>query len=172
MTRTDHRSQEVERAVRNLLATESGSSTSTEVAIRATQACEQLVRHLSRLLGGTGSRTLLKRSVHLASASFPWLARAEIPDGAEGGATLRTRMESESPGEATEAFVCLLTTFFELLARLIGEVLAARVLHEVWPAMFPSDVKETMLGKLLTDYEGILTGNPRRISRTEAGEAF
>jgi hypothetical protein len=53
-------------------------------------------------------------------------------------------MESESPAVATEAFVCLLSTFVELLARLIGEVLAARVLHEVWPAMFPSEVKETM----------------------------
>lgn len=92
-----------------------------------------------------GSRTLLKRSLHLASASFPWLARAEIDEDAEGLlAVLRTRLESESPAVATEAFVCLLSTFVELLARLIGGMLTARALHEIWPAMFPPEVKETM----------------------------
>jgi hypothetical protein len=145
MTRTDIRPEEVERAARNLLAAESGPGTSTEIAIRATQACEQLVRHLSRLLGGTGSRTLFVRGLHLASASFPWLARAEVQeDAGDPWAGLRTRMESESPAVATEAFVCLLSTFVGLLARLIGDVLAARVLHEVWPAMFRPEVKETM----------------------------
>ena len=145
MTRTDIRPQEVERAARNLLATGSGPGASTETATRATQACEQLVRHLSRLLGGTGSRILLRRSLHLASASFPWLARAEIPEDAEDlGAVLQARMESESPAAVTEAFACLLSTFVELLARLIGDALTARVLHEVWPAVFPSEVKETM----------------------------
>ncbi len=145
MTRTDIQPNEVERGARNLLAAGSGADTSTEVAIRATRACEQLVRHLSRLLGGTGSRTLLRRSLHLASASFPWLGRAENHDDAEGlWAILRMRLEAEPPAVATEAFVCVLSTFVELLARLIGDALTARVLHEVWPAMFASEVKETM----------------------------
>lgn len=58
MPRTDIRPQDVQRAARNLLAMESGPGTSTAVAIRATQACEQLVRHPSRLPGGRGSRIL------------------------------------------------------------------------------------------------------------------
>jgi hypothetical protein len=145
MTRTDLRPEQVERTARNLLATESGPATSTEIAIRATQACEQLVRHLSRLLGGMGSRTLLKRSLYLASASFPWLAPPEISEDADGvGAALRARLESQSPAVATEAFACLLSTFIDLLARLIGDVLAARVLHETWPAIFSPEVKESL----------------------------
>jgi hypothetical protein len=138
-------SREVERAARGLLAIGPGADTSIEIAIRASRACEQLVRHLSRLLGGTGSRVLLKRSMHLTSASFPWLARVELQGDAESlWAGLRASMEGESPAAATAAFVCLLTRFVELLARLIGDALTARVLHEIWPALFASEAKESM----------------------------
>jgi hypothetical protein len=139
---------EVVAAARRLLASASGEATSIEVAARAAGASEQLVRHLSRLLGEIGIRTLLDRSVRLASASFPWLASATTSTITSKGsdapaAALRTCLESQAPDVATEAFVLVLSTLVGLLVKLIGAGLVTRVLHELWPAIVSDDVKET-----------------------------
>jgi hypothetical protein len=123
-------------AVRKLVA----ADTATHVAAGAVQACEQLSQHLARIIGEIGVRTLLARSAALTSGRFPWLASA-IPRTAAAGspwAALRVAMESQDPQTAGEAFVDLLATFIELLGRLIGEALVARLLHELWPELFPS----------------------------------
>jgi len=126
-------------AVRKLVAADSA----TDVAADAVQACEQLSQHLARIIGEIGVRTLLARSAALTSARFPWLADA-IPRTASAGspwAALRLAMESQDPQTASEAFVDLLATFIELLGRLIGDALVARLLHELWPELFPSPAK-------------------------------
>jgi hypothetical protein len=113
------------------------------VAADAVQACEQLSQHLARIIGEIGVRTLLARSAALTSGRFPWLASA-IPRTASAGlpwAALRVAMESQDPQTASEAFVDLLATFIELLGRLIGDALVARLLHELWPELFPSPAK-------------------------------
>lgn len=130
-------------AARRLLVPESAAATSNEVAKRAAHACEQLQRHLARLLGETGVGTLFNRSVHLSSASFPWLASASAKATDGPVAALRARLESQSPEAAVEAFVLVLSTYVGLLGRLIGEGLLTRVLHEVWPTVFPDREKES-----------------------------
>jgi hypothetical protein len=128
-------------AARELVAGDSP----TRVAAGAVHACEQLTRHLARIVGEIGIRTLLARSAALASARFPWLVNtisATAPADAPW-ASLRTAMELQDPHTAREAFVDLLSTFGELLGRLIGEALVARLLQEVWPEVFPHAVKET-----------------------------
>jgi hypothetical protein len=133
-------------AARKLLATESGEVATQDVAMRATQACEQLAQPLSRLIGDLGIRTLLNRSLYLASASFPWLAGANVNRSSDGTATaFRTRMESQSPEEAADAFVLVLSTVVGLLEKLIGAGLVTRVLHELWPVVFRSAVVEEIL---------------------------
>ncbi|HET7500338.1 MAG TPA: hypothetical protein VFK02_05020 [Kofleriaceae bacterium] len=115
------------------------------VAAHAVQECERLSRHLARLLGEIGTRTLLARSAVVTSARYPWLASA-IPRTASASspwAALRAAMEAQDPHTAREAFVDLLTTFIELLGRLIGDALVARLLHEVWPELFPPTAKGT-----------------------------
>jgi len=127
-------------AARQLLAGDS----STQVAASAVRACEQLTYHLARLVGEVGIRTLIARSVVLTCARFPWLANT-VPGtvSAESPwASLRAAMELQDPQIASEAFVDLLSTFVELLGRLIGEGLVVRLLHEVWPEVFHA-VKET-----------------------------
>lgn len=127
-------------AARRLVAGDS----STHVAAGVVHACEQLTYHLARLVGEVGMRTLLARSVALTSARFPWLANT-IPNTApvdDPWASLRTALELQDPHAAGEAFVDLLSTFVELLGRLLGEGLAVRLLHEVWPEVF-REVKET-----------------------------
>lgn len=117
----------------------------TLVAANAVQACEQLSQHLARIVGGIGVRTLFARSAALASARFPWLAGA-IPRTASADspwAALSAALEAQDPHTASDAFVDLLSTFIELLGRLIGDALVARLLHELWPDLFPSPAKGT-----------------------------
>lgn len=133
--------REIVAAARELVAGDSP----TRVATGAVHVCEQLTRHLARIVGEIGMRTLLARSAALTSARFPWLVNtisATAPADAPW-ASLRSAMERQDPGTASEAFFDLLSTFVELLGRLIGEGLVARLLHEVWPEVFPHAVKET-----------------------------
>ena len=136
---------ELAEAVRKFLAGGSGGSSADEIADRATHAFEQL-SGLSKYLGNTGIRTLFDRGLVLASAQFPWLVNARsTPNGAseDGWASLHGALEHQDPDSAREASVHLLLTFIGLLERLIGERLVERLLHEVWPAVFQTQERET-----------------------------
>jgi hypothetical protein len=52
-------------------------------------------------------------------------------------------MERQDPRGIEDAFVGVLSAFIELLARLIGDGLVRRLLHDVWPEDFPQVPKET-----------------------------
>jgi hypothetical protein len=119
------------KAARTLLSGEESSA--KELAERAALECGRFATHLTRLLGETGVQLLLKRSVALASAAFPWLALAP---GADPLAGVRNAMEQQDRDSVIEAFVGLLTAFVNLLERLIGEGLVARLLDDVWPTVF------------------------------------
>jgi len=115
----------------------------TCVAANAVQTCEQLSRHLAQMIGEVGIRTLLARSATLTSARFSWFAGA-IPKTAPAEspwAALRVAMEVQDPHTAGDAFVDLLTTFIDILGRLIGDALVGQLLHELWPQLFPSSAK-------------------------------
>jgi len=127
-------------AARRLIAGEPGDA-SDKVAERAAQACERFANHLARLLGTTGAQLLLRRSVALASAQFPWLSVAQAPG--DTVSALRTAMEQQAPELITEAFVAVLSAFVGLLERLIGEGLVARQLNDVWPTVFTHPAKDT-----------------------------
>ena len=130
---------ELAAAARKLVASE----LATSVGAGAVHACEQLSEHLARIIGEMGVRTLLSRSATLTSARFPWLASA-IPRTAAASspwAALGAAMESQDPQTASDAFVDLLATFIELLGRLIGDALVARLLQELWPDLFPPTAK-------------------------------
>jgi hypothetical protein len=116
----------------------------SKVAARAVQAVEQLTQHLAQLVGETGVRALLARSVALSSETFPWLAGtiSIVRPGDSPWASLRAAMEKQDPRTISEGFCVLLSTFVGLLGRLIGEPLVAHLLHDVWPEAFPYAVKE------------------------------
>ena len=125
-------------AAKQLLAEVDDATSPQAVAAKVVQACEQLSQHLARIVGEIGIRTLFVRSVIVTSARFPWLANT--PAGTtptdSPWVSLRTAMEQQDPHTTSEAFVVLLSTFAELLGRLIGERLVARLLYEVWPGVF------------------------------------
>lgn len=127
-------------SARRLVAGQPGDS-SNQVAARSAQACEQLAKHLARLLGYTGAQLLLRRSVLLASSQFPWLAGALTPD--DTVSALRDAMEQQDAESIMDAFVGVLSAFVGLLERLIGEALVERQLDELWPTVFTHPVKDT-----------------------------
>jgi len=123
-----------------LLADLAPDGSSAQLAEGAARAFERLATHMSRLLGQTGVRMLLKRSTVLATAQFPWLAAASA---SEDASSLRAAMVQQDPGSITEAFVAILAGFVGLLERLIGEPLVKRLLEEVWPSVFTKTEKDT-----------------------------
>lgn len=140
-------SAEIADAVRTLLADEPEQArSSTRVAARAAEACEQLSRHLARLLGEMGSRALFNRSLVLTRARFPWIASVVGSAGSQPSESpwtpLRLSMELQDPDAVVEAYADFLSTFVQLLGRLIGDQLASHLLQEVWPEVFPRAGKE------------------------------
>jgi hypothetical protein len=128
-------------SVRKLIAGDPAS----RAAADGVQTCEQLSQYLARIIGEIGVRTLLVRSTVLTSARFPWLASA-IPSVASADspwAALRVAMSHQDPDTASEALVGLLSTFIDLLGRLIGDALLAHLLHVLWPELFPPPTKGT-----------------------------
>lgn len=129
-------SPEFGQAARQLL----DNGTSEQLAERASQACQRLAKHLSALLGETGVELLLKRSLVLAGAQFPWL----VEGASDGDATsqLRGALAQRDAGSLVDAFVAVLSTFVGLLERLIGAGLVDRLIAEVWPAVFVHVAKD------------------------------
>jgi hypothetical protein len=144
-------SAEIADAARTLLADVSALEKSpTRIAARAVEACEQLSRHLARLLGDLGTRALFTRSLVLTRARFPWIANAvgaaESRPDESPWTPLRASLELQDPDTAVEAYADFLSTFVQLLGKLIGDQLVSHLLHEVWPRVFPRAVaaKEPM----------------------------
>lgn len=124
-------------AARRLLEHEAGKgSTSEQVAASAARACQKLSHHLSRVVGDDGIRALFNRSLTLTKAEFPWLASSVSAPPGSPWTQLHTCLEKQAPSVAIDASVSLLATFIGLLGKFIGEGLALRLLHEVWPEIF------------------------------------
>ncbi len=113
-------SAETAAAARKLLAHDAAWGLSARrIASCAEERCENLSRHLAWVPGETASRALFHRSLVLTRARMPWLA--------------------DVAGLAVEVYAELLSTFVQLLGRLVGTPLVSRLLQEIWPK-FPHAV--------------------------------
>jgi hypothetical protein len=119
---------------RKLIATAPGTAVSAKlVADLAGRAAIRFSQHLSRLVGDTGIRSLVHRSIMVAGETFPWLTMLDRAGEADPCVAMRMSMEKQSAETAAEAFVLVWTTFVGLLGKLIGANLVERLLHEIWP---------------------------------------
>jgi hypothetical protein len=125
----------------DLLAGAGDHAPSSSVAGLAAQRFEELARYLSQLVGDMGVRALFARSVASARSTYPWLAAAT--PSAPPWVALRGAMERQEPPAIRDAFAGLLSSFIELLARLIGDGLVRRLMNDVWPEVFPQLPKES-----------------------------
>ena len=84
------------------------------------------------LIGARGVEALYGRSLHLSGTRFPWLAPGKEEEAGTFLTGLRRRLDAQDPVAAAEASLCLLETFTDLLASLIGGPLTLRLLSPVW----------------------------------------
>jgi len=94
---------------------------------------EQLAAALVSIIGEGGFQSLYSRSVHLTSATFPWMAPnpASQPTNSRF-ASLKMSLEGRDSTEASEASITLLCTFIDILTLLIGEFLTTSILRTAW----------------------------------------
>jgi hypothetical protein len=85
------------------------------------------------IVGQRGVASLYKRSLHLTSPAYPWLAalRDDIQAAMDLPA-LRSVLVQQGPADAAAGGGDLLQTFHELLASLVGASLTERLLRSIW----------------------------------------
>ena len=93
---------------------------------------EKLRPHLATLMGTFGFRSLLSRSLALASMEVSWLGTVEIK--ANGSLPGLDELAAKiSPADILEGRIVLLTQLLGLLVAFIGTSLTLRLVHEAWP---------------------------------------
>lgn len=111
-----------------------------------TALCEEICTALTPIVGPRGVAALYKRSLFLTSHAHPVLRglHENVQHGTDLSALTATLMPL-SETEAAQVGAALLSSFYELLASLIGPSLTERVLHSLWdcplsdpPAMEPA----------------------------------
>ena len=101
--------------------------------------CEKLRSHMTTLMGKTGFRALLTRSLVLGAAEVPWLATITVgADGAWRG--LEESDGVDDPARAAEGGVVLLARLLGLLTAFIGGDLTLRLIREIWPELTLDDL--------------------------------
>jgi len=89
---------------------------------------ERLACELAAVVGHADFYTLYSRAAYLVSiehANLPTTAGTDF-------AVLRDYLLLQTPGQAAEINITLLTIFIDTLIRLIGEPLTTTILHSAW----------------------------------------
>ncbi|WP_348269935.1 hypothetical protein P8936_03015 [Edaphobacter paludis] len=96
------------------------------------RVAEKLRGPISMLVGATGFRALLTRSLSLARAQVPALSAIQVkPDGALEWNTVGN--SARTNGEAVKPGAILITELLGLLSHSIGEAMTLRLLNDAWP---------------------------------------
>ena len=116
----------------------------TARAYAAAAACNRLYRDLSRWVGRDGCHALFSRALAELRATHPLLALIHLRSGSEN------YVEGVAPvimqygdAAATSALEAVLVALIELLARLIGDDMAARLIERTSADLEPPDTKNT-----------------------------
>jgi hypothetical protein len=110
----------------------SGDNSSESEPLGAFHAIDKLRPHLVTLQGNIGFRSLVSRSIAVASEETRWLRAVHVKsDGSLSG--LQELPAQLGPEQFYEGGVALLAQLLTLLFSLIGEDLTLQLVHEVWP---------------------------------------
>ncbi|MGZ3158602.1 MAG: hypothetical protein ACXU7D_00060 [Burkholderiaceae bacterium] len=97
------------------------------------QLWERLATELITIIGEGGFQSLYARSLHLTSATYPWILPTHPWQQSESRFTgLHNSLASRDAAQAGDASIALLITFIDILATLIGEFLTTNMLHAAW----------------------------------------
>ena len=125
-------SPEIQDLARRLLAFEAAQDNSSDArGDVAVQVIDELRRHLIKLTGVDGFRSLLSRALTLAKAEVPSLNMVQVrADGSlEGFVGIE---QSQEAGAAGQAGIVLVAHLLELLVTFIGEPLTLRLVRDKW----------------------------------------
>jgi len=110
----------------------SGAS-SDEIAELTAEACRGFDAALTPIVGKLGVAALVNRSLHLTARTHAWMAAvAEGNPIAVDVTSLKSALAQQTSAEAAASSVLFLTTFNDMLIKLIGASLAERLLRSVW----------------------------------------
>lgn len=112
-------------------AAESGAPDGAAVAVH--RACERAYRGLTKWVGPTGSHTLLGRSLAEAQRAHPILKDVRVGDAADGLEGVAELVQKNGSAAVAKALEAVLETLLELLSRLIGNDMAARLVEHDTP---------------------------------------
>lgn len=125
----------VRELTRRLVARELSQGDAPDVAAAAVQAaCERVYGALSRWLGANGSHALFTRALAQAQVEHPLLRdirfRTDSESGLEG---VTESIQVHGVAAVAAGLESLLVTLIELLGRLVGDDMAARLIEQSGP---------------------------------------
>ena len=93
---------------------------------------------LSPIIGAAGVAALYERSLFLTIGEYPWLESAnDSPESGEFSA-LRRVLTQQAGADSAAANAALLNALSQVLGKLIGASLAARLMQPVWEKHGPT----------------------------------
>ncbi|MEO7938653.1 MAG: hypothetical protein ABIR55_08520 [Burkholderiaceae bacterium] len=95
---------------------------------------QQTAGQLEPVIGAHGVDVLFGRALHLTARRYAWLPTSAHGHSAAPREVLQTCLAGRSAAEASDAGESLLLTFTGLLADMVGESLAGRLLGAGWAA--------------------------------------
>jgi hypothetical protein len=115
-----------------LIAHETTGNSAETKHLATFHAIEKLRPHLVTLQGNIGFRSLVSRSLAVASEETRWLRAVHVKS--DGSLTGLQDLQAQLAGEEFyEGAVALLAQLLALLVSFIGEELMLQVVREVWP---------------------------------------
>ena len=132
---------------KRLIAQETrGKKSSKKSSLVGFHTCNKLRPHLANIMGNIGFRTLLARSLVLASTEVSWLrvVRVNADWSLQGLEELEAKLDAD---ELFEGGVVFLARLLGLMVLLIGEDLTIRLLSDVWPEVSLNDLNFGSGGK-------------------------
>lgn len=134
-----------------LLALETrGATCAAERADAGARVFERTFAALSPVVGRLGVAAIFTRSVRLTQREFPCLQATGLDEDSGGVDPRLCHRGCLAGGDAahrSEVAAALCTRFFALIAALIGEPLASRIILTAWPdTAAPSTAKEGIEG--------------------------
>jgi hypothetical protein len=103
-----------------------------EIADMAIPLWDALSAQLIPIIGRNGFSMLFARSIHLAQATYPWLAADQAPIAGAQFAALKNSFTGHTAAENGTACRALLVIFTDILSLLIGEPLTIGILRAAW----------------------------------------
>lgn len=131
----DNATAAVRALTRRLLAHEAGRVKRTEGTLPSSfRVCEKLREPLGGLMGTSGFRSLLVRSIALAGAKTPWVLvlRVSLDGTLIGLDQVPTSISARSFDQGEAAVTA---EFLGLLVAFIGQTLTLRLLHDIYPKL-------------------------------------